>query len=362
MNSRDRTFRALKHQPTDRIPIDFWATAAVARNLELALGKPYAQFLDDYDVDLRYIDGPAYIGPPLAPGTDIWGVGRSVVPAGTSGQSESYSEVTRAPLSDAGTPEEIEAYDHWPHPDLFDYSVIERQCDAIREKNRVVVFMGDRLNRVAQLKPAMYLRGPENIFVDLAAQPEMAEAVFGKIREFYLGYLERILRAAAGKIDIVLTGDDFGAQNGLLVSADMWRQFIRPGFTDYVSLIHRHRAIAMHHTCGSVVDLIPDLIQCRLDILQSIQPEAHGMSLADLKKRYGGSIGFHGGVSIQKTMPYGSPDDIRREVGTIADVIGQDGGYIFCTSHNIQADTPTENVIALMESYLHCGRISHRDE
>lgn len=355
MNSRDRTFLALEHKPGDRIPIDFWATPAVARNLEIELGMPYSQFLDDNDVDLRYIEGPTYIGPTLAPGTDIWGVGRTAVAAGTPGQVESYSEVTKPPLSDAGTPGEIESYGHWPDPDMFDYSGIEQQCDAILQKNRIVVFMGDRLNRIAQLKPAMYLRGAENILIDLAASPEMAETVFNKIREFYLGYLERILRAAAGKIDIVLTGDDFGAQNGLLIGVDMWRRFLKPGFADYIGMIKSHKAFAMHHTCGSVVDIVPDLIECQLDILQSIQPEAHGMSLASLKRMFGKNICFHGGVSIQKTMPYGSPDDIRREIQTIAGIVKQDGGYIFCTSHNIQADTPVENVLALMGAYRRYG-------
>ena len=148
MNSRERTFRALEHRPGDRIPIDFWATTAVAQNLETELGKPYAQFLDDYDVDLRYIEGPRYIGPALAPGTDIWGVERIAVAAGAPGQAESYSEVSKAPLSDAQTVEDIEAYDHWPDPDMFDYGVIEQQCDAILQDERIVVFVGDRLNQL----------------------------------------------------------------------------------------------------------------------------------------------------------------------------------------------------------------------
>jgi uroporphyrinogen decarboxylase len=357
MDSRDRTFLALEHRLGDRIPIDFWATAAVARRLETGLGKTYKEFLDDYDVDLRYIDGPAYIGPPLTPNADIWGVTRDAVSAGASGQSESYSEVTKAPLSSAETLEDIEAYDHWPDPDMFDYDVIEKQCDAILQEDRVVVFMGDRLNRIAQLKPAMYLRGTEDIFIDLAANPQIAEAILRKIREFYLAYLDRILDAAAGKIDIVLTGDDFGAQNGLLIGGEMWRKFIKPGFAEYIDLIKRHQTITMHHTCGSVADIVPDMIACGLDILQSIQPEANGMSLANLKKLFGKNICLQGGISIQKTMPFGSQDDIRREVKSIADIVKPDGGYIFCTSHNIQADTTVENIVTLMDAYMEYGRI-----
>ena len=356
MNSRDRTFAALRHEPADRIPIDFWASESVIKRIEESSGETYAEFLDRHDVDLRYIDGPAYTGPALEPGTDIWGVRRSTVKAGDGGKTETYSEVTQAPLGRAQSPSDINAYAHWPDPDMFDYSVIEGQCDGILDRQRVVVFMGDRLNRVAQLKPAMYLRGTEEIFVDLAARPQIARALFGRIKEFYLAYLERILRAAKGKIDIVLTGDDFGSQHGALLSPEMWRSLLKPGFAEYTRLIKTHRAFAMHHTCGSVVSIIPDMIACGLDVLQSIQPEADGMALADLKRAFGGQLCFQGGVSIQRTMPYGSPQDVRREVKQIAELVGSDGGYIFCTSHNIQADTPLDNITALLEAYREYGR------
>jgi len=352
MNSRERTFLALEHKAGDRIPIDFWATKVVTERLEREVGMTRAQFLDHYDVDLRYIDGPRYTGPSLEEGTDIWGVRRGAVAAGSGGRSEVYGEVISPPLSAAESVKDIEKYAHWPSPDWFDYSVIEKQCENILKEKRVVVFMGDRLNRVAQLKPAMYLLGTEKIFMDLAVREEIVRAVFRKIRTFYLAYLERILRAAKGGIDIVLTGDDFGAQNGLLISPDMWRASVKPGFREYMDLIRSYNAVSMHHTCGSVVEIIPDMIECGLKVLQSVQPEAKGMLLSDLKKKFGNKLCFQGGVSIQKTMPYGTPDDIRREVRRIAAVVRSGGGYIFCTSHNIQADTPVENITALMDAYL----------
>lgn len=356
MNSRERAFLAIKRKPGDRIPIDFWATKAVIQNLETALGRPYEEFLDYYEVDFRYIQGPRYIGPALNEGADIWGIRRCAIIAGSENKAESYSDVLRPPLDGVESPEDVEKYAHWPDPDMFDYSNVEAQCDAILQKKRVVVFMGDRLNRVAQFKPAMYLRGTENIFIDLALRPEIAGAIFRKIRTFFLVYLDRILHAARGKIDIVLTGDDFGAQNGLLVSIPMWRELLKPGFAGYISVIKNHHAIAMHHTCGSVVAIIPDMIECGLDILQSIQPEAAGMSLASLRKMFGRNLSFQGGISIQKTMPYGSTEDIRNEVRRIAELIKPDGGYIFCTSHNIQADTPVENIVTLMEAYREYGQ------
>lgn len=212
---------------------------------------------------------------------------------------------------------------------MFDHGVIEKQCDTILEQDRVVVFMGDRLNRVAQLKPAMYLRGSEDIFTDLVLNKEIVETIFRKIRQFYLVYLERILCAANGKIDIVLTGDDFGAQNGLLISAPMWGEFIEPGFEKYIDTIKRFETTAMHHTCGSVVDIIPEMMDCGLDVLQSCQLEANGMALSNLQSRFGKDICCQGSVSIQKTMPFGSPDDVRQEVKELADLFKSNGGYIF---------------------------------
>jgi len=356
MNSRERTLLALGHEAADRIPIDFWATDTVYRNLETKTGMSRGAFLDRYDVDLRYIEGPRYTGPPLEQGADIWGVSRGSVSAGSGDGSEQYSEVTKAPLAGADSPEEIHDYPHWPDPDWYDYTVIEAQCDSVLAEDRVAVFMGDRLNRIAQLKPAMYLRGTEEILMDIALREDVAKAVFDNIRGFYLAYLERILDAANGKLDIVLTGDDFGAQNGLLVSPDTWRNLIRPGFAEYIDLIKSRDTKVMHHTCGSVVDIIPDMIDCGLNVLQSVQPEAKGMALAELVPTFGDRLCFQGGVSIQKTMPHGSPDDIRDEVRAIADIVKSRGGYIFCTSHNIQADTPVGNTIALLEAYEKYGK------
>lgn len=351
MDSRERTFLALDHQAGDRIPIDFWASRAMIAKLGRELGLSYEPFLDRYDVDLRYIPGPAYVGPPLEQGRDIWGVRRAQVEVELPGGTESYSEVAESPLAAIERVEQIEAYAGWPSPDDFDYTVVEAQCETVRAQGRVVVFMGDRLNRVAQLKPAMYLRGLENIFLDLALRPEIAHAILGRIRAFYLAYLERILDAAGGKIDIILTGDDFGSQHGLLISPDAWRTYIRPGFAAYIDLIQSYGAVAMHHTCGSVVDLIPDLVDCGLDVLQSVQPEAAGMSLAELEARYGRVLCFHGGISIQQTMPFGTPDLVRAAVREIAEIVRPEGGYIFGTAHNIQADTPVENVLALLNAY-----------
>lgn len=361
MDSRERVFRALNFEEPDRVPIDLWMSKGFRNKILSALGTGLEALLDEFDVDLRYIEGPAYIGPPLrsfAEGTDedIWGVRRTTVTLPLRGGTETYEEVSQSPLAGLDTVEQIERYEHWPSPDWFDYSVVEKQCDAIRGKGKVVVFQGDRMNRLAQLKPAMYLRGVEQIFVDMVVDPEIAETIFARIRGFYCSYAERIFEAARGKIDILLMGDDFGSQNGPLISPDMWMRYIGQGFADYVALAKSHGIRVMHHTCGSVRPIIPLMIERGLDVLQSIQPEAHDMDAAVLKSEFGSQIAFHGGISIQRTLPFGSREDIRNEVKARVEALAGGGGYILCTAHNIQADTPVENAITLLEAYREFGQ------
>ena len=361
MTSRDRVLLAINHEIPDRIPVDFWASPGCLRRIESEVGMTHDAFLDAHDVDVRYIAGPEYIGPPLAgerPGgsVDIWGVSRKVVEIRLAGGVERYNEVARSPLAEATTADDVLTYRHWPSPDWFDYSVIEPQCDEVLRSGRAVAFMGDRLNRVAQLKPALYLRGDESFLIDMVVSPELARAIIGKIREFYLGYLERILDASRGKIDVLVSGDDFGTQQGLLVSTAMWDAYLKDGFAAYVALVKSRGVKTMHHTCGSVAALIPRLIECGLDVLQSLQPEARGMSIGGLKSAFGSQLAFQGGVSIQRTMPFGAREEIRAEVKNLAEVAGAGGGYIFGTAHNIQADTPVESVQTLMQAYCEFGR------
>jgi len=361
MDSRERTFRTLDFEEPDRVAIDVWLSDGFKQKLAAKRGVSFEAFLDAHDADLRYIAGPAYIGPPLATfedGTDedIWGVRRRTVRVAVGDGAETYKEVARSPLAEATTVEAIETYDHWPSPDWFDYSGLEAQCDAVRDRGRVVVFMGDRMNRIAQLKPAMYIRGMETIFMDMAANPELAHAVFARIRRFYRAYAERIFDAARGKLDLVLTGDDFGGQHGPLIAPPMWLEFLGDGFAEYVALAKAAGVRVIHHTCGAVRPLIPYMIERGLDVLQSLQPEAADMDPRALKAAFGDRLAFHGGVSIQQTLPFGTPDDVRREVRDRVEALAPGGGYIVCTSHNIQADAPLENVDALLEAYHAYGR------
>lgn len=360
MNSRERVFLALNFEEPDRVPIDLWMSNGLKRKLGLVSRASEQAFLDAHDVDLRYIEGPAYIGPPLrrygdGSEEDIWGVRRQTIAVPTGDGEETYREVVASPLASATTVAEINGYDYWPSPDWFDYSSIEAQCEEIRKQGRVVVFVGDRLNRIAQLKPAMYLRGMEEIFVDMCLNPELAKAILSNIRRFCCSYAQRIFDAANGKLDILLMGDDFGSQKGPLLSPGMWVDYLGEGFADYIDIAKSYDLCVMHHTCGAVRPFIPLMMERGLDVLQSLQPEASNMDARELKAEFGDGLAFHGGISVQRTLPFGMADQVRDEVRDRIEALAAGGGYILCTSHNIQADTPLENVRALLGAYREYG-------
>jgi uroporphyrinogen decarboxylase len=357
MNSRERVFTALNHLQPDRVPIDFWATPEAFEKLKKYMGVVTKDaVLDRVGADIRYIDGPRYVGPKLkldkdGSRDDIWGVPRKTVYIGDGERRVTYKSVVRSPLQKITTVEEARHYDHWPSVDWYDFSGIEAQCEKYRIQERVVAFVGDRTNRVAQLKPYMYLRGMENAYTDMILNRELFSFIIDRIKNFYKAYLTRILENANGKIDIFLTGDDFGGQNGLLCSRRFWCDLLLPGFREYMKLVKQSDAYTMHHTCGSVAPIIADMANAGLDILQSLQPDATGMEPENLKHKFGRNISFNGGVSIQKNLPFGKPEDVKNEVCTLVRALKPGGSFIIGTAHNIQVDTPVENMVALIDAY-----------
>jgi len=283
---------------------------------------------------------------------DLWGVPRKAITVGAGERAVTYMEVTAPPLAGAGTVAEIEAYPNWPSPDWWDYAELAQQCR--RHAGFAVVNAGDRKDRTAQLKPAMYLRGVEQAMLDLIENPALLEAIIARITGYFLEYNRRVFAAARGLIDIFMMGDDFGMQHGPLTSVGMWRRFFGPGFRSFIELAHSYVIKVMHHTCGSVRALLPDFIACGLDILQSIQPRAADMDLGELKREFGRDLCFHGSVDIQETLPRGSPAQVRDEVRRRMEAGKPGGGFIICTAHNIQPDTPTENILALFDAYREC--------
>ncbi|MFB3892459.1 MAG: uroporphyrinogen decarboxylase family protein [Phycisphaerae bacterium] len=374
MTPRDRVLQAVTHVVPDRIPIDFWAVPEVYGQLQEAwgladLGAEAAReaVLKRVGADLRYFNGPALQGPPggardLPAGVtmDHWGVlreSRTVTGRRRDGTAWTwtYKHLLKSPLAGATSVAEIDRH-NWPTADLWDYSGVAAACRAIKDAGFCVVAGADRLDRTAQLKPAMYIRGTENFMADLALEPDIAEAILTHISDYYLEYNRRFFEAAGGTIDIFFMGDDMGTQASTWVSPEMYRGFFKKRFEAYCELAHRHGAKTMYHTCGNVAPLVGEFIDAGLDILQSIQPQALGERLAWLKREYGRHLAFQGGIDIQGVLPNGTPAEVAAHVKSRAEVLGEGGGYIFGTAHNILPDTPTENIDALVRAYQEYGR------
>ena len=366
MTGRQRVLQAISHREADRIPIDFWAVDQVYARLAEALAVEGAEaVLQRVGADLRYFRGPggaaiARPGPGGEVVADHWGVRRrphTVTARRKDGRpyTWTYKHLVHSPLADAQSVADIERH-HWPDPGRWDYSSVRAACEAIRRADLAVVFGGDRLDRTSQLKAAMYLRGAEHFLSDLMLAPAMAECLLTRVAAYYLQYNRRVFEAAGGAIDIFFMGDDMGTQHSTWVSPMMYRRFFKDRFARFNELAHRFGARTMYHTCGRVTELVGEFVDAGLDILQSLQPAAMGDDLPALKKQYGKHLCFQGGIDIQHLLPEGSPAEIADQVRLRAATLAFGGGYIFGTAHNILPDTPTENILALIDAYHDLGR------
>jgi uroporphyrinogen decarboxylase len=297
------------------------------------------QYLDPL-IDIQSVH-PEYRGPAIAPATDIWGVRRMPVSYGLG----EYHEIDHHPLAGASSVADIAAH-RWPETSWFDYDSIGRQIAAMAAK-------GDYCLMVPNgniFETSWYMRGFENIFVDLATQGEIAHALFERVTSFFIEHFAKVLQAGKGRIDLVFTADDIGGQNGLLMSRQMWEANLKPYHARLNRVIHEYGAKVIYHSDGAVMEAVDGLVDMGIDVLQALQFDAAGMDAAALKASYGDGLCFQGGISVQKTLPFGTPEQVRAEVRERMRVLGKSGGYILGPSHLIQDGTPPENIVALFDT------------
>jgi uroporphyrinogen decarboxylase len=359
MTPRERVRAALNHTQPDYTPCDYYATPEIHLALARRFGLPTpgsiagsfggsAAALEDGGVaerlgtDLRYVN-PPYIGPPLPTFDDrssvnLWGVRRRPM----ANEYGEYSEPVGLPYAGWTTIEDAEKWP-WPSPDWFDYSALPSRCAKYAELAIVAggTHVQDFINGVA------FGRGVEQVLLDIAVEDPVYLYIVERRHRFYMAYIERILGAAAGRIDAVFCGDDFGSQRGLLISPAAFDKLFAAKKKAIFDLVHSYGAKVMHHCCGSSRALIPRFIQCGMDSLQTIQPQAAGMNPYELKAEFAGRIALHGAVDVQGWLQRATPQQVEAEVGRLMDEVGAGGGFILAPSHHIQPDTPLENVLAV---------------
>jgi uroporphyrinogen decarboxylase len=197
-------------------------------------------------------------------------------------------------------------------------------------------------------------------FDDFLLKTALDEAFVHKFFEKILEYQKKVIDvyySLLGKyIHYTSSGDDFATQTSLFISPDMFRTLIAPYFKERISHTKKYTTAAyLHHSCGSVFPIIPDLIGCGVEILNPIQPKAKDMQPENLKKTYGEKIVFHGGIDTQEILPFGTKESIEANVKATIEILNQNGGFIVAAAHNIQEDVPPQNLVYMLKAAKEYG-------
>jgi uroporphyrinogen decarboxylase len=345
MNHKERVLNALHRKEFDRLPVRHFGTPESDAELMEYFGvSTPIELLQSVGDDFRIISA-GWIGPTLKHYPDgswdgWWGERYANISFGHG----TYPEAVYLPFAEVDSVSELKNY-RMPTADDFDYSGVKDQC--LKWSDFATVFGNagffDFINSIARC------RGVEKVLFDIAERnPVYLELIEQRFRLFY-GMTERALQMADGRIDIVHVGDDFGSQRGLLISPHTFEAMFKTKYEAMFTLAHRYDAITMMHCCGSVRKLIPRLIDIGLDILDVVQVSAAGMDIRELHDEYGKDLNFAGSMCVQSTLPFGTVADVQREVQLRQDLFA-DGGLILGPSHQIQAGTPVENIIAMYKA------------
>jgi len=385
-NHQERVYAAIRHEAADKNPCDFLATAEVWDKM-IQHFQPETTGLEDMewlqaereallrmlDVDCRLFSYDMFCSPPervIKPGAkvDWWSshtrstpnrMWRQVMPDGTLfdiwgehrriethmfGHYEAHANWV---LGHANSVDDLKSYD-WPTSDWWDFSDLPAMIDRLQQDGPYHV----RFRLGSFFEEAWGLRGLEQFMLDIAMQPAIPAYIMERIVEVHLENLKTVLELAGDRLDMVYTYDDVATQNSLMISPDHWRKLVKPHHQKILDLIHSYGKPAMYHCDGAIAPLIPELIEMGVNVLNPIQPDAKGMEPARLKAEYGQELTFHGGVDIIRTLPKGTPEQVKQEVRARVEVLGQGGGYIMCSSHHIQPDTSLDNVLAMYDPAL----------
>jgi uroporphyrinogen decarboxylase len=282
---------------------------------------------------------------------DEWGLRYRMARAGAL-----WYDLSESPLAGGDlTPARIEAH---PWPDGGDrrlFAHLRAEAVAHRQAGYAVVL---KSLCAGLLEMALRIRGMEEFLMDLVESPAAAERLLDKVLEVKLRYWNAALGDLGEVVDVVAEGDDYGTQASQLVSPATFRRVFKPRLAELVGAMKKAapEAFVFFHSCGSVRGILPDLIEIGVDALNPVQITAAGMEPVVLKRDFGRDIClWGGGIDTQDVLPHATPDAVRAAVRRSVEALAPGGGFVFCTIHNIQADVPPENVVAMWEALGECG-------
>ena len=354
MTSRERLIRAVRRDRPDRVPKALHGelvgyVPAVRRLFEEKLGG--ASPADWFGLDIRgddlnptraETDWTRWLGDDLPQGTtvDEWGV------AWMPGSSFHFAKM-RHPMQSVATAAQVEAY---PFPDRAAddryAGLAERVASRHAHGLPVGVFAG------SVFEQTWYLRGMDTAMMDMATGEAVTEAILERVTEILCVVAARL--AGAG-VDVIVLGDDVGTQRGMMMRAEMWRRLLKPRLARVIASAKGANADAVifYHSDGDIREIIPELIEVGVEALNPVQPEC--MDPAEISRLYGDRVSFWGTVSVQQTLPFGTPEDVRREVRERIRTVGRDGGLVISPTHVLEPDVPWDNIRAFFEAVAEYG-------
>jgi uroporphyrinogen decarboxylase len=299
-----------------------------------------------------HVDRPVWVGPvcklkhhPDDPKADLWGVRYRSIDYGTG----EYGEASYYPLAKFETVEQVERY-RWPQVEDYDFSGVAKQAAGLD---------GTRIVNGGGYEPFLLycnLRGMEQAYEDLLLAPELAEAILTKIFDFHFACNVKLWQEGRGKIDMMYLAEDLAGQTGPLFSMDTYRRFLLPNQKKMAAKAKEFGLRVFYHTDGAARVFLPTLIdEVGIDVLNPIQWRCPGMEREGLVRDFGSKVVFHSAIDNQQTLPFGTPEDVAREVTEAAAIFGA-ARWICGPCHNLQPVSPTANIVALYETIHRIGK------
>jgi len=370
MDSRERMLLALNHREPDRVPIDLSSRSSAIEKEAYDDLKKYLGFdrktemfirahaevdeeiLELFGVDTRYVrdipDDSWLVKGEDHIFMDAWGV------PWRKPKGSYYYDIERFIYSEINR-EDIDRI-QWPVL-LTDESIekMRKKAEQLHEKTQKSIFT-DVLG-AGIFESAWYMRGFEKFMMDLVLDEGFSRAYLDKILEKQIEAYGKLLDAIGMYIEGVLITDDLAMQDSLLMSPELYRNMIKPYQKELFEFIQSRGVTVVYHTCGAIYPLLEDLVEIGVKILHPVQLSAKGMDAKKLKKEFGDEIVFWGGgCNTQRTLQFGTPQEVKDEVKERLDILAPGGGYVFAAEHCIQPGTPPENIIAMFETVKEYGR------
>jgi len=351
LNSRERVLTALNHEEPDRVPVDLWFTSEIEALLSPEFdGRRGVELRVALGHDLVMTGSPNIGASYEVPGTAEeyvceWGVRWRWV---TNAEGGRYTETVGHPLAEA---QDLSSY-RMPDPLGPSMQPIYREAaDLVQCYGQTHAVFGSLYQTI--FEAAWLLRGLENLLTDMAINQDFAHELFERLTEYSLIAGREMV---AQGVDVLWLGDDFGTQRGMLISPQMWREFIKERYARLITAFktENHNLKIAYHSDGYIEPIIPDLIEIGLDVLNPIQPLA--MSPAEIKRKYGQHLAFWGTVDVQHTFPFGRPEDVTHEVIERLRTVAPGGGLILCSAHRVQPGTTLANIRAYYQAARKYGR------